>query len=551
MLEKLTPKQKQWVEETFQKLTQDEKIGQLVNEHGGTLLKQSNPGEWLKQYPVGSIFTGSEVIDTFSASRALSRKLTQAVDYAGMAVPMLYSGDFENGIGANIEGFTVMPRMMGVSSTFSEQDCYDYGRVIGSEGRGLNIRWGFGPLADLNMNLENPVTNIRCAGDNPDHAVMVTKNIVKGMHDCGMAACPKHFPGDGTDTRNQHYVTSLNLLSKEEWDRHHGRVFRELIEAGAMSIMIGHIAFPAYEPIDEKSGKWRPATCSKRLMTDLLRGELGFDGIILTDALCMNGFISWAEYETRILDSFNGGTDVFLWPESDKFFPLMRAALADGRASQERLDESVRRILSFKALLGLMPEDMAAEPAVDMEALMAQNKELAYRIAADGITLLRNRDNVLPLKLAPGAKLLVFRSPDKPAPLKFMQKFITELEARGYKVTVAKPTDYDVLAKTIDIFDAVFYLSDANPQYGEYRGFHPVFWDFMPDRNMRNRIMISFGSPYFLYDVAESATYINAYHDCEASIVATVKAIFGEIPFKGKSPVTVPHCFNFGDGLTK
>ncbi len=551
MLEKLTAKQQQWVDETFAKLTLDEKIGQLVNETGGSILrKKGDAGEWFRKYPIGSIFTGSEVIDSFSEKRAIGARLTQAVEAAKLTVPMLYSGDFENGLGANIEGFTVMPRMMGVSSTFSRQDCYDYGKVIGTEGRAMNIRWGFGPVSDLNLNRENPVTNIRSAGDDPDHSIMVVKNIVKGMQECGMASCPKHFPGDGTDTRNQHYVTSLNLLSKAEWDKNHGRVFRELIEAGAMSIMIGHIGFPAYEEIDEKSGKFRPATCSKRLMTDLLRGELGFDGIILTDALCMNGYLSWADYETRILDSFNGGADVFLWPEAEKFFPLMKAALADGRASMERLDESVRRILSFKALLGLTPEEMACEPETDIEALLRENGKTARRIAADGITLLRNRDKVLPLKLKKGSRVLVFLSPDKPAPIKFMQKFITELEDRGLEVTQAKAKDYFVLAKTIDVFDAVFYLSDANPQYTEYRGFDMVFWDFLPDRNMRNLVMISFGTPYFLYDVAEAATYINAYHDCEASVIATVQAMFGEIPFKGKSPVSVPHCFDFGDGLT-
>ena len=550
MFEKLNTEQRKWVERTFQALSEDEKIGQLVNERGTYVMNRDIPtAEWLKKYPVGSIFTGSEIIESFAAGAGMTASLQETVASAGLKVPVLYSGDFENGIGAQIDGYTVMPCTMGLSATFSEKDSYDFGKVIGSEGRALDIRWGFGPVADLNTNPNNPVTSIRSTGDEPDHALKILKNIVKGMQDQGMAACPKHFPGDGTDTRNQHFVTSFNVLSKAEWDQLHGRVFRELIEAGAMSIMIGHIAFPDYEPMDEKKQLWRPATCSRRIMIGLLRDELGFDGIILTDALCMYGYLAWGDYETRILDTFNGGADVFLWPAPEKFFPVMKAALRDGRISYERLDESVRRVLSFKALLGLMPEDNM--PKADMSRLLKENHAIAQRIGENGITLLRNRDGLLPLKLKKGARILLFIAPDKAGPFKALRQFKKRLEQRGYEVTMAKTSDFYVLEKTIDVFDSVMFLSDANPQYSsEYHGFDNIIWDFMACEKIKRRIIISFATPYFLYEVAGAATYINAYHDCEASVDATVRAIFGEIPFKGTSPVGVKNCFSFGDGLT-
>lgn len=551
MLEKLTAKQKKWIDTMFRSLTEEEKIGQLVNEQG-TIVRSGGPSveEWLKRYPIGSIFTGSEVIEDFSEKNGQTTNLQQAVAKTKTKVPVLFCGDFENGIGDGIEGFTTMPRTMGLSATFSEKDYYDYGRIIGTEGRALNIRWGFGPVSDLNLNRENPVTNIRSASDDPDHAIKVLSGIVKGMQDHGVAACPKHFPGDGTDTRNQHYVTSHNVLSKKEWDRLHGRVFRELVKAGAMSIMIGHVAFPAYEPEDRKRGLWRPATCSKKIMTDLLRGELGFDGIIVSDALSMAGYLSWGDYETRILDSFNGGVDIFLWPDPAKFFPLMKAALKDGRASKKRLDESVKRILAFKALLGLMPDEIRKEKEVDLKALIEGNRKAAVRISEDSITLLRNRDNTLPLKLKKGARILLFFAPDLPGPNKYLQKFAVKLTARGFRVTVAHTRDFGVLSSLLDTFDSVMYLSDANPQYSVYRGFDNILWSYIQHMpQMKKPIMISFGTPYFLYDVASVPTYINAYHDCENSLEATIKAIFGEIPFKGKSPVSVPNCFLFGDGL--
>ena len=551
MLEKLTIKQKKWVDDTFRSLTEDEKIGQLVNDRGTNLLSKKIPiSDWLKKYPIGFIFTGSEVIENFSAKIGVTTTLQQMVLSAEPKIPIIFSGDFENGIGDGIDGFTTMPRTMGLAATFSEKDYYDYGRIIGTEARALNIRWGFGPVSDLNLNRENPVTNIRSAGDNPDHAIKVLCGIVRGMQEHGIASCPKHFPGDGTDTRNQHYVTSHNVLTKEEWDQMHGRVFRKLIEAGAMSIMIGHIAFPAYEPEDRKRGLWRPATCSKRIMTDLLRDELGFDGIILSDALCMAGYLSWNEYESRILDSFNGGIDVFLWPEPEKFFPLMKNALKDGRASKKRLSESVKRILAFKALLGLMPDEIKKEEKFDLPALLKENQKAAKRISEDSITLLRNRDNVLPLKLKKGARILLFFAPDLPGPNKYLQKFAEKLSARGFRVTIAHTSDFGVLLNSMDTFDSVMYLSDANPQYGVYRGFDGVLWSYIQHMpQMKKPIMISFGTPYFLYDVASVPTYINAYHDCENSLEATIKAMFGEIPFKGRSPVSVPNCFKFGEGM--
>ena len=549
MLKALTAEQKRWVEETLASMSEDQKIGQMVNERGNIIRGKENPVEWLKKYPVGSIFTGAEIIDAFIEGVRATTSLQRIVEEAALPIPAVFSGDFENGIGGQISEFTRLPRTMGISATFSETDSYDFGKVIGSEAVAVDVRWCVSPVADLNLNRENPVVNTRSTGDNHEHSAKILKAIINGMQDQGCAACAKHFPGDGTDTRNQHYVTSLTLLSKEEWWKTQGMVFKKVIDEGVMSIMVGHVAFPAYEERDEKSGKWRPATCSKVLMTDLLRNELKFEGIIASDALCMNGYISWADYETRIIDSFNGGVDVFWWPETEKFFALVKAALRDGRITYQRLDESVRRVLEFKVRLGVCGQTVE-EKQIDYAALLKENQQIAKRIGEHCITLLRNRKKVLPLKLAPGSRILVFIAPDKPTPQQRLQRFADQLCKRGFKVTTAKTKDYELLRSCIDVFDAVIYLCDSNPQYSEHRGFDGILWNFMSDTNIRNRIMVSFGTPYFLYDVDEADTYINAYYDCEVCIDAVVRGIFGEIPFAGRSPVRVPYCFNFGDGLT-
>ena len=549
MLKALTAEEQRWVDETFASMTEDQMIGQMVNERGNIIRGKKEPVEWLKQYPVGSIFTGAEIIDAFSEGIRVTSGLQRIVEEAAPSIPVVFSGDFENGIGGQITELTRLPRTMGISATFSESDSYDFGKVIGSEAVAVDVRWCVSPVADLNLNRENPVVNTRSTGDEPEHSVRILKSIINGMQDQGCAACAKHFPGDGTDTRNQHYVTSLQLLSKEQWKKSQGMVFQKLIDEGVMSIMVGHIAFPAYEEKDEKSGKWRPATCSKVQMTDLLREEMKFEGVIASDALCMNGYISWADYETRIIDSFNGGVDVFWWPETEKFFALVKAALKDGRISRKRLEESVRRVLEFKARLGLNKKVEKKSTGQDYAELIAENQKIAKRIGEHCITLLRNRAGVLPLKLASGSRILLFIAPDKPTPQQRLQRFADQLRQRGFKVTVAKPKDYELLRSCTEVFDAVIYLCDSNPQYSEHRGFDGILWNFMSDPNIRNRIMISFGTPYFLYDVDEADTYINAYYDCEVCIDAVIKGIFGEIPFAGRSPVRVPYCFDFGDGV--
>lgn len=548
MLESLNKKQRNWVERTFSMLSTEQKLGQMVCELGNTFANITDYQKWLKKYPVGSMFIGAEVIDPHSAALDAVKKLTSKID-GNVKIPMLYCGDFEDGIGTAIGGFTALPRLMGLSAMGDPKMAYEYGRIIAEEGRCLNIRWAFGPVSDLNLNRDNPITNARCAGDDPDHSLKILKNIQQGMQDHGCAACPKHFPGDGTDTRNQHYVTSLNLLSREEWDRQHGRVFKELIDAGAMSIMIGHLGFPACEPVDEKKGLFRPATVSKRLMTDLLRGELGFKGIILTDALSMCGYKSWGRYDERILDAFNGGVDVFLWPETEQFFEVMLAALRDGRASMERLDDSVRRVLAFKALLGLnevaIPVDAAKLPA-----MLKHNNAIADKIAENSITLLRNRKCHLPLKLKKGARILMLVTPNQPTPKSKLVPFYKMFLARGYDVTYGGFADYHPTASVIEHFDAVFLLCNAQPHYHDHRGYDSTAWAFMANLKIKKRIIISFGTPYYLYDVASADTYVNAYSDNPVTQKAVVKALFGEIPFNGKSPVSVAHCFNFGDGIS-
>jgi len=312
-------------------------------------------------------------------------------------------------------------------------------------------------------------------------------------------------------------------------------------------VMVGHIGFPAVESVDSKVRKFRPATASKKIMTELLRGELGFQGIVLTDALTMNGFTSWADYDERIIDSFDGGTDIFLWPDTPRFFKLMKSCVEKGRVSVERIEESVRRIMSFKAWLGL--NDPNAERPVLTHKMKEANEDIARETAYGSITLLENRLKTVPLKLVENSKILVFYTPESPKAREPLDFFKQELESRSYEVTMLPFSKYHE-TECFDYFECVFFLCNCKPLYVEYSIYNNYgLWSFLNNKDIKKLIFISFGTPYLLYEAAAVNTYINAYSDCKKTQEAVVKSIFGELCFKGKSPVSIAPYASFGAGM--
>jgi len=542
---KLDKTQKKWIEDTFAKLTLSQKIGQMVCEKDKFLQKQEDLIAFLKDYPVGSVFVGAEIIDV-NADHTENVKKNVSKIRKTSEIPMLFAGDFEHGAGSEVSGLTHMPDLMGLGATFNPDLSREYGKIIAEESLSLDVRWVFCPVVDLNTNMNNPVTNVRAITDSPDIAVDLLVPHIEGMQNNGIAAAAKHFPGDGTDSRNQHYVTSVNTLSMDEWEKRHGLVFQTMINAGVYSIMIGHIAFPAYEELDKETNRYIPATASKKIMTNLLRDKMGFEGVIVTDALIMCGYCSWDVYEKRIIASINGGADIFLWPDTSKFFKVVNKALEEKNISMTQIDKAVKRILTMKALVGLHKDSIKIEQ-IDKK-LLDKNYQTALLVAEQGITLLRNRTNTLPLKLRGNDEILMLISPDHKNVTEILSVFKSEFSRRGYKVTFDSFVNYKLYKEKIEDFDAVLLLSDAKPLYGDFRSVPSSIWQFMSNHNIKNKIIISFGTPYLLYETASADTYINVYSDCKASQKTAAKMILGELPFRGHSPVSCPYTFYIGDG---
>lgn len=558
MLRPLTKEEQEWVDRTFQSMSLREKIGQTMQDHAGRLPFKGTDedciGAYLEKYPVGSFFIGGEIIQKAAGKAEEYREWVESLQKVSK-YPLLFSGDLEFGAGSAVKSLTAFPPLLALAAADDEALAYAYGKYTAMEGRAAGFTWALAPGTDLLLNWMNPVITTRCLGDDAKRAARLASAVMQGMQDYGIAACAKHFPGDGVDYRDQHIITTLNSLSEEEWQTTYGQVSQHMIDQGVMSYMTGHIALPWMEGNDQ-GAKPVPATVSKRITTELLRKRMGFEGVILSDALDMGGFLGWGEYGKRIVDCFNCGTDVLLWPGAD-YFAVMERALEEGTVSMERLDASVRRVLEMKARLGVQfidgeGRDQLAVPLVADKLphkLDREAREFSQELAQRCITLVRNRRGIVPLNPQTTRRVLVIKLNKVTEGRKYerMDIFVDLLKERGLQVDILDEFEplntlqkWEQSGVHWDATFAPFFL----PLHGMMNTARPVgeaakaIWA-MQHAETITPIGVSFATPYLLQDMPFLDTLVNAYSLHEETVEFTVKALFGEVAFQGVSPVKV------------
>jgi len=497
---------------------------------------------------VGGAFFGGEIItDAEDIGIETGRKiLTQYKENA--KIPILLTGDFENGCGSVWKGLTALPYLMSLGAANDEQLAYDYGKATALEARMVGANWSFSPVCDLNINKRNPLVNVRALTDNPELAIRLLPQIIRGMQENGLAACAKHFPGDGLDYRDQHIVTTKNTLSMEEWKKLSGKVFEEMIRAGVYSIMPGHISLPAYQKETGINGLNLPATLSYELITQLLKREMGFDGVVVSDALNMGGFNGWyPSREQSELECFKAGCDMMLWP-TKAYVDNMVEAIENGYIKEERLDDAVSRILRMKEKMGLFEAD-SNSPVSMTEQQKLFVKETQKKTAEKSITLVRDKAEVFPLTTDKYKKIKVIPITHHLPAFVEAELLCEELKNRGFEVDYQKDGLQHVKGtmaeeEQIDACDLVIYALFS-------RSFRPMgFLDFHSGEALKiwrsleyggeKTVVVSFGSPYFGEQYFERAlTYVNAYSMLSPSVKAFVRAAVGEIPFSEYSPVNL------------
>jgi beta-N-acetylhexosaminidase len=477
-------------------------------------------------------------------------------------IPLLLAANLERGGNGLITEGTQFGCQLQVAATDDEEMAYRLGLVSGREAAAVGCNWSFSPVVDIDFNPANPITNTRTFGSDPDRVRRLGVAFARGLRDAGLAAAAKHWPGDGVDGRDQHLLTSVNTLEVDEWERTFGSVYRALIEDGVESVMSAHIMLPAYSRVlvpgiaDEAI---MPASLAPELNLGLLRQQLGFNGLIVTDATPMAGFTLPLARRRAVPGAIAAGSDMFLFTLNlGEDVALMRAGLEEGLLSESRLDDAVTRILALKASLGLHRAQAAGSLVPDGSALerigTEEHRAWARECADRAVTLVKDRDLLLPLRPEKHRRLLVhtlgdiggYRDADTAGAA---NQFIELLRAHGFEATAyerpAKAGLEISLSDLTDRFDAIVYFANVSTQSNQT--IVRITWDAPMGVNAPRfvqeipTIFVSVANPYHLQDVPRVSTHINAYTGTQVSVEAVVAKLVGDSPFMGISPVD-PTC---------
>lgn len=535
-----------WVNDTRDSMSLEEKVGQLFCEvvWNGKENELDDVTRYLQPGAVMFRMIPKEDVREFVGVLQSRTK-----------VPLLMAMNYEHGANDLLGSGTVFGSQMLVAATGDPQGAYDKGWVTARESAAVGTHWAFTPMMDLNVNPFSEVTNRRTFGSNPDTVLQMGLAFMKGAHDQGMAVTMKHFPGDGMDYRDQHHSLSVNTCSVEEWDETYGRIYREMICNGVDAVMAGHIHLPSYQRFFQpglKNSQMPPATLSYDLLTKLLRERLGFNGVIVTDDTHMAGFTTYLPREKAVPAAIAAGNDMFLFVIDQKEdFEYMMEGVADGTITQERLDDAVTRILALKAHLGL-PEKKASHTLTPPESGLSvvgcqEHQEKARRCEEKAITLVKDRENLLPLSPQKYKRLLV-ADVESQGHARFAGEsqfltFVKLLEKEGFQVTVLDIEQMprighrgDTIRSIRQRFDMlIYYVGSNNPSRLRWKaivcGDVPSYVRELPN------VFISLGNPYAIMDASSIGTCINTYNENEHIVQALVERLMGRAPFTGVSPV--------------
>lgn len=460
-------------------------------------------------------------------------------------IPVIIVADVEFGPGENMPDLPVITNAMSWGACDDPELIETAAELSAKICRLQGIHWTLSPVVDLNVNFNNPLVNIRSASDDPKQMIKIMGAFLRGIQKNGyMAATLKHFPGDGVDDRNQHFCTTVNSLPMAQWRSSFGHVYEEMIKMGVASVMCAHIALPSYANEKNELGAV-PAVLSKPLMTDLLKGELGFDGCIISDAMSMVGSAACVNLHELALRFINCGGDMVLFNEP-RDSDLLLNALLENKLPRERLMDAVQRVYEVKRKARLFEDEavIAKEIGKTQEELIEQLRAVSQQIAYKSIKFVRNIQNILPIYPKKNAKFLSIEIKDDP---NIDSSAISEeLKARGYEVDVTYGTNHHELAEIMNRYDYLlinFFFS------GSHGGSMRIGWNHIATfwrayvLQHPNVIFASFGDPYKLYDFPFLRTYVNTFSYTEASQRAFVKTILGEVGERAKNPVSLDGFF--------
>jgi beta-N-acetylhexosaminidase len=577
----LTRDGERWAERTLHKLTLEEKVGQVFMIWcRASFLNVESPEylQWredMQKYHIGSFAMTVHVdgpfllrSEPYEAAELLNRLQRES------KLPLLFAADFERGVSMRLMGTTVFPHAMAFGGDGKMEDAEKFGRITGEESRAIGVHWNFFPDADVNSNPANPIINTRSFGEDPQQVGDLVTAYIKGAHEAGMLTTVKHFPGHGDTATDSHLGVAAVNVDRAHLDSIELPPFRQAIAAGVDSVMVAHVTVPALDPDPN-----HVATISSSVVTDLLEKQMGFKGLIVTDALDMAGLTHlFANNIGRAaVEAFKAGNDLLLIPaDLGASYEAMVKAARSGEISRERLDHSVLKILKIKASLGLQ-----LSRTVDLSALATavgkpENIAFGQQVAESAVTLVRDNGKVLPLKSKGTIKAglpytTVEETHNQVVAVIFSDDVRTdsgrvfgrEFRARipDARVIYVDPRiaagESDDVLKAVDeaqtVVTAVYVIPSAG-KMGNSMAMADATGALLQqllDRAAAKTVVVAMGNPYLASDFPKIENYVCTFSNATVSELGAIKALFGEIAIRGHLPVTIPNVAQRGAGIER
>jgi beta-N-acetylhexosaminidase len=538
----LTKEDKNWIEDTLADLSLSEKCAQLVMPWVlGNFMSEDSPEykrlvRLVKDLKVGGlIFFSGDILN-----QALLTNKMQALT----EIPLLIASDFERGLGMRLKDGIEFPYAMALAATGDLTLAYKLGKAIAEESRAIGVHQNYSPIADINNNPENPIINIRAFSEDKNIAAVFCSAFIKGTASARVLATAKHFPGHGNTHIDSHLEMPLINGSKKYLLENELVPFVASIKAGVHSVMVGHLGVPEVE-----NNRKITATLSKKVITGLLKEEMKFDGLVVTDAMNMDSVAKkFSAAEATVL-AFNAGNDLILFPPDEEIaIDSLRSAVKHGEFSEERIEYSLRKLLSAKRWLKIVENRFSDLNNIPKVVGSQKHFILAETIAEKSITLVKNEKQIVPIDKSKHKTIFcititeglgneseeIFQSLIQEKFPDSMRALVHEQTNDGYYEKIlqsAKKADLIILPSFIKVkaYQGTVSLSEKHEEF-----IQKLIGMKVPI------VLISFGNPYLLSLFPKVNAYLCAYGDTQVSQKATLKALLGEIDIHGKLPISIP-----------
>ena len=531
-----------WVNKTLESMTLYDKCAQIFMPavFGKTLDQQSKEFqfalEMVKIHGIGGVVISTGDVEETASMIAELQKNSK--------IPLLVSADFENGIGMRMKASNTFPHNMALGSTYNPDFAYETGKATAIEALMLGVNINLAPVADVNSNPENPVINLRSFSEDKDVVTEFCLSFVEGSLEGGVVPIAKHFPGHGNTKTDSHIDMPVIKGSKEILMENELKPFISLIENKVPAIMTGHLNVPAFES-DNKI----PASLSYNIITKLLKEQLGFKGLIMTDALDMKAVTNYYSNSEACVMAFKAGNDILLMPPSIRDgITSIYDAVKSGKISEERLNESVKKILTLKRWLKLDTKNYKQETDLPKRIRLEEHYHLSKIIAENSITIVKADKELLPIDSSKYLKMFIVDITNRKniKDSHFSQivhesfsvyshiSLTSESNSSDYKLAldIAKDSDFIIVPAYFYIRSGVNGKTVSDVQFNFFRDFLALG---------KKVLIISFESPYLLSNFPDADNYICAFSDSKASQRAVLNVLNGTLVAKGKLPVSIPN----------